>query len=400
MAEIEDRAPQVRPGEEAGFHGSGTPRTVLHLIDCLAPGGSEQQLLHLLRSTDQRRFRPILGTFHVGGMLRGEVEALGIPVTEFPLRSSLLHPNTGLQLGRIVAHCVRERVRIIHAHDFYSNLLGVAAARLTGVRVLVSRGDLAHWLSPLQRRALGVACRASDQVVANARAVAELTDGGLDVPDRLLSVIFNGIDVTGFDREARLPPDPPVDLLEDAEARRFTVAVVANMNTAAKGQADLLEATAALSAAGLPLRLLFVGDGERRPALEAQAAALGLTDRVRFLGRRRDVPRILHRVTAACLPSWTEGLPNSVLEAMLAARPVVVTAVGGCPEIIEHGRTGLLVAPRAPTALAAALARLFGDRAAAERMGRAARAAIAAGFDLPHFVGAYQALYDRLSEAA
>ena len=123
--------------------------TVLHLIDCLSPGGSEQQLLHLLRSTDRKRWRPLVGVFHEGGMLRGDVDRLGVPVLTFPLRSSLAHPNTLWQLVRIVALCKRERVAIVHAHDYYANLLGVAVAKLTGARSIVSRGDSGALAAPV-----------------------------------------------------------------------------------------------------------------------------------------------------------------------------------------------------------------------------------------------------------
>lgn len=373
------------------------PVTVLHLIDCLAPGGSESQLLHLLRSTDTRRFRPIVGCFHEGGSLRADVERLGIPITVFPLKVSLLHPNTGLQLARIVVHCLRERVRIVHAHDYYANIVGVAAARAVGARVLTSRGDLAHWLSPLKRRALGLACRASHVVVANAQAVAALTDDGLGVPEDRLSVINNGIDVAEFDAARARPPSPAVDLLDDPTARPFTVAVVANQNGLEKGQGDLLVAAARLAEDGLPLRLIFIGDGAARPRFEHQARDLGLAARCRFLGRRRDVPSILGRVAAACLPSWSEGLPNSVIEAMLAARPVVVSAVGGCPEIIEDGVTGVLVPPHDPPRLAEGLRRVFSDRAAAAAMGRRARAFVVERFDLAVFAARYHALWERLA---
>jgi L-malate glycosyltransferase len=246
---------------------------------------------------------------------------------------------------------------------------------------------------------LGGACRASDVVVANARAVAAFTDHGLAVPEDRLAVINNGIDVAGFDREALLEPDPPIDFLDNQEDRRFTVAVVANMNTEEKGHGDLVRAAAMLAPQGLVLRLLFVGDGAQRRPLEALAAELGIGAHVRFLGRRRDVPRILARVAAACLPSWAEGLPNSVLEAMLAARPVVVTSVGGCPEVINDGHSGLLVPPRDPNRLAEALKRLFQNPAQAAEMGRQARQDVAARFNLRVFMRQYHALYDELGQS-
>jgi len=369
-----------------------TRTTVLHLIDCLNPGGSEQQLLHLLRVIDVKRWRPMVGVFHRGGMLRSQVEGLDVPVHEFPLHSSLAHPNTLRQLYDIVALCRREQVAIVHAHDYYSNLIGVAAARLAGARSLVSRGDLAHWLRPMQRRALGIACRGAHRVVANARAVAAIRDDGLDVPAKTLVVVNNGVDVEAFDREAELEPDPAVDALAPTR-QRPAIVCVANMNDPAKGHADLLEALATMRTSPA---LLLIGDGALRGQLEARASALGLSDRVHFLGRRLDVPRLLRRADVACLPSHAEGLPNSVLEAMLAGLPVVVTAVGGCPEFIDHGSNGLLFQPGNVAALAGALDRVLGDSAAARQMGARARATVATNFNLHRFGEAYADLYGQL----
>jgi glycosyltransferase involved in cell wall biosynthesis len=373
--------------------GDDTRTTVLHLIDCLNPGGSEQQLLHLLRVTDAKRWRPLVGVFHRGGLLRSQVEELDVPVHEFPLRTSLAHPNTLRRLFNIVALCRREQVAIVHAHDYYSNIVGVAAARLAGARSLVSRGDLAHWLRPLQRRALGLACRGAHRVVANARAVAALRSDGLDVSPKTLVVVNNAVDVEAFDREAVLEPEPPVDALA-ATRRMPAVVCVANMNDRAKGHADLIEALAMMRTAAA---LLLVGDGVLRAELEARASALGLADRVHFLGRRLDVPRLLRRADVACLPSHAEGLPNSVLEAMLAGLPVVVTAVGGCPEFIDDGRNGLLVPPGNVTELGRALDRILSDGTAARAMGARARATVATRFNLRRFGEAYAQLYVQLA---
>jgi glycosyltransferase involved in cell wall biosynthesis len=307
---------------------------------------------------------------------------------------SLAHPNTAWQLARIVAVCSREKVAIVHAHDFYSNLLGVAAARLSGARVLVSRGDLADWLTPLKRRALGVACRASDRVVANALAVAAVEHDGLHTPPAILRVVPNGIDVDAFDREAPLSPEPAVPELNSPGD---TVICIANMNRREKGHHDLIAALSVLAAQGPAPQLLLVGAGAERPYLERRARELGLFSRVCFLGQRRDVPRLLSRARVACSPSWTEGLPNAVLEAMLAARPVVATAVGGCPELLVDEDNGLLVKPRDPVTLAQALSRLLSSRDLAERLGAKARATVVSRYGLEHFGREYERLYLELS---
>jgi glycosyltransferase involved in cell wall biosynthesis len=372
------------------------PIPVLHLVDCLNPGGTESQLLLQLRAVDRRRWRPIVGAFHERGLLLDEVRALDVPVLAFPLRGSLLRGNTLLQVARIASLLRRERVGIVHAHDFYANLVGVAAARLAGAPVIASRRDLAHWLSPSQKRALAIACRAADRVVANARTVASVALDGRPLPPARIDVVPNGIDLARFDEEARPEPDPPVAVLGDPRRRARTVVVVSNMNLPDKGHADLLDAAALLAGDDAPIDLLLVGDGAERPALEARAERLGIAASTHFLGRRRDVPRIVSRVAAAALPSWAEGMPNAVIEAMAAARPVVATRVGGCPELIDDGVTGLLVPPHDPPRLAAALARVLSEPLVAAEMGRAARRRVAERFTVRAAAEAWDAIYRRL----
>ncbi len=363
---------------------------VLHLLDCLNPGGTERQMIEQCKRIDRARFRPLVAAFHQGGTLVGELDQARVPVAAFPLHGSLAHPNTAWQAARIAHLARRERVRIIHAHDFYANLVGAAIARLAGAKLVASRRDLMHWLSPAKRRALGWACRTADRVVANAAALARATVDELGVRPERVRLVPNGLDLAQFDADASNSPDPPLP-----EAPHPTVAVVSNLNLPDKGHADLLEAAARLAAAGRPITLLLVGDGAERGWLAARATGLGLD--VRFLGRRRDVPRLLARVDAACLPSWAEGFPNAVIEAMAAARPVVATAVGGTPEAITDGEDGLLVPPRDPAALADALGRVLGDAPRARAMGRRARATVEARFSIDRAAKILDALYEELA---
>src|SRR5262249_16807077 len=133
------------------------PIGVLHVVDCLNVGGTERQLFELLRRMDRTRFAPQVACFKTGGELHPHLCEMGLPPTVFPLRGSLAQPNTAYQIGRMALMCKRANIRVIHAHDFYSNVIAVAAASVAGVRCIVSRRDLAHWLGATQRRALRLA---------------------------------------------------------------------------------------------------------------------------------------------------------------------------------------------------------------------------------------------------
>jgi glycosyltransferase involved in cell wall biosynthesis len=387
-------APIAFPPRECA---SGERVGVLHVVDCLNVGGTERQLFELLRRLDRRRFRLMIACFKSGGELLPRLLELGLTPIEFPLRGSLAQPNTAYQIARMALLCRRENLRIVHAHDFYSNVIGVAAAELAGARSIASRRDLAHWLSPSKRRALRFACRVADLVIANAGAVAEQSRRELGVTVDKLRIVPNGIDVASFDEQARRAPDSP---LPDAPPGRPRIAMVASMHLPDKGHADLLAAAAQLKRAGTRAQWLLVSDGALRPALEAHARALGLDDDVHFLGRRHDVPSILSRCDLVAHPSWAEGFPNAVLEAMCAARPVVATRVGGVPEVMVPDETGLLIEPRKPAALAAALARLITNPLAAHVMGLRARQRVESAYSLDQMCRTVENLYRSLAHGA
>jgi glycosyltransferase involved in cell wall biosynthesis len=380
--------PSPRAGETIG---------VLHVVDCLNVGGTERQLFELLRRLDRRRFRPYVACFKHGGELYPRLLELGLSPIVFPLRGTLVQANTAYQIARMALLCKRTNIRVIHAHDFYSNLIGVAAASMVGARSIAGRRDLAHWLGAAHRRALRYACRLADAVVANAAAVAEQTARDFGVDADKLHVVPNGIDVERFDLLAFKAPEP---LLPSMPAERPRVVMVGSMHLPDKGHSDLLAAAALLRQRGMRAHWLLVSDGALRPQLEAQARALGVADDVFFLGRRDDVPSVLARSDLVVHPSWAEGFPNAVLEAMCAARPVVATRVGGIPEVMHDGVHGLLVPPKRPAALADAIGALLANSLAAHSMGLHGRRHVETEYSLDKMCARIEQLYRALAGAA
>jgi glycosyltransferase involved in cell wall biosynthesis len=365
---------------------------VLHLIQRFYVGGAERQFIERLRAHPPG-FAPVVGCLELSGGNLDDFRTLGLedPVV-FPTRGSLLRPNTLAQVRRIAA-TIRERgIRIVHGTDFVTNFLGLLGGRLGGARVVVSRVDLGHprpgfgWL---RRRMEKLVSAAADAVCANAEAVRQLCidDEGCS-PERV-AVVRNGIELSRFDRRAAGPLAGPVP---DA---RPLVAVVANL-WPVKGHRVLLESIARVRRRFPDAVFALVGDGPERPALERRAAELGIGSAVAFLGTRYDVPAILARADAACLPSFAEGLPNAVMEAMAARLPVVATSVGGAPELVEHGVGGYLVPPGDPDALAAALIALLRDPAGARAMGARGRARAASALSLASMQRGYLDLYRQL----
>lgn len=367
------------------------PIPILELVNVLALGGAEGQFLERLRTLDRRRYRPLVGVLKCEGPHLSELLRLGVEPEPVPLAESFAHPATAWAVARLAARIRRERVKLVHAQDFYTNLLAVPAARLAGARVIVSRLDLAHHHGPGHRRALAWACRFADRVQVNALAIQrQLVHEDRIDPSRI-ALVSNGIDLARFDERWRSALEEPLPVPRGARV----VTIVANLHPV-KGQEDAIDAVARLASRHRDLHLLLVGDGERRPILEAHAAASGIGDRIHLAGHRIDVPAVLRASDILISSSRAEGLSNSVIEGMAGRLPVVATAVGGTPELIAEGRTGLLVPPRAPEAMARALDRLLADRALAMRLGDAARRFVEEELSMDRMARAFAGLYDEV----
>lgn len=351
-------------------------------------GGTEVQGLELLRGLPHDDELHVAVT-HEAGPLMEKVWALGHLPAVFSFHGSIKKPNTLVQVARFAAWLRRERIELVHAHDFYVTMIAVPAAKLAGVRVLVGRLDLAHFHTAAQRRALVACTRAADHVVANAEAIRRMLMLEEAIPHSKITVIHNGIDFGRFEQRRRGRLERPLPEVGGAPI----LVHVANMTHPVKRQEDLLEALAILVSKGSPVHVFLVGDGARRPELEALAARLGVASRAHFLGLRTDVPAILDRATLGVLCSSAEGLSNAVVEGMAAGLPMVVTRVGGNPDLISDGERGYLVPPYAPEALAEAVGRVLADPARARRMGAEARAFVQRELTVQRLCERHDALY-------
>jgi glycosyltransferase involved in cell wall biosynthesis len=226
-----------------------------------------------------------------------------------------------------------------------------------------------------------IASYLSDRVVAVSGDSAHIACTVERAPARKVLVIRNGVDLVEFPERPRRRAN-----------RGFRAINVAGLN-GAKGQADLLRAVRAVVDVEPSFRLDFVGDGPLRNELTSLRDELGLAEHVRFLGLRDDVREQLAAADAFVLASVSEGLSISLLEAMAAGLPTIATRVGGNPEVVVHGRTGLLVPPRSPASLAEALLELIRDPERARHMGQAGRRRAEESFDVRRVVNTYEELY-------
>jgi glycosyltransferase involved in cell wall biosynthesis len=355
-------------------------------------GGTEVQVVELLRGLPSS-YRVQVGVLQEQGPLLGAVRQLGHVPEEFSLGGSLARPNTAAQVMRLASWFRRERVELVHAHDFYSTMLVVPAAKLAGTKVIVGRLDLAHWHGPARRALLKGLTHLADHVVANADAIRRMLVEEEGLSAERVSVIPNGLDLSRFDARVR---EGLKAQLPDTKGAPVVVHV-ANMNHPVKRQEDLLRALAMVRLKGHVLHAFLVGDGPRRPELERMTKELGLTDTVHFLGHRADVPALYARADFGVLCSSAEGMSNAVMEGMAAGLPMVVTRVGGNPELVADGERGLVVPPLRPQTLSEAFLRLLSDRELGRRMGAEARAFVERELSLERMVRRHDVVYRRVA---
>jgi glycosyltransferase involved in cell wall biosynthesis len=283
---------------------------------------------------------------------------------------------------------------IIHNHMYRAEVVGTRAAYLLGEKgcrrpAVISTVHSSRIRCVEDRQILRRLTPLMDRLIVVSQAIEQkIKDEGRDrVP---VSLIYNGVDLERYNHQ-----QPCCTLHEDYAIPESSpiVGVVARLEVE-KGHRTLLDAWPAVLAVHPEAWLLVVGEGSEREALEHQAEGLGITGRVVFAGRREDVPAVTAALDVAVLPSYREAQGLSVLEAMALGRPVIASRVGGIPEMIEDGVSGLLVAPNDPGALGAAINHLLSDHPFADMIARRGHDLVHERFCVELMVGAVETIYD------
>jgi glycosyltransferase involved in cell wall biosynthesis len=365
---------------------------VAFCIDSFVVGGTELNAVRTAEALDLDAIE--LRIFHLAadGPLRARYEALNVPLKHISI-ANLYSPSTALQ-GWHFARALREwGADLAHTHDIYTNSFFAPWARLAGrCQVLASR----RWWYDAPRPGLvtinRLCNRFANRVLANSPGVARLLVEEEGVPEKKVVLIPNFLSPGAFER---VPDDRVAQQRSDwgMPAGAFVLGMVARL-APVKNIALLLEAMALLPA---DVRLVLVGDGPSRGSLERAAAALGVSDRVHFAGELV-TPTNLHQFfDVSVLCSLSEGFPNSIIEAMAVARPVIATPVGGVLDVVEEGTTGLLRPTNDPSAMAGAVASLRADPALRHRLGEAGRDFVRSRYSQDHVVGMLAAVYRSMS---
>ena len=371
-------------------------RNVLQLIGSFHQGGSELQAVQLTRLLHERSTYDVsVACLDPTGVLRQEIDQLQIEIEAYPL-TSFHDRNFIVQLCRFAVQLQRRHIHIVHTHDFYTNVFGIAAARLAGVPVrIASRRQTARRSRP-QRLAERAAYRLSHAIVANCEAArTELIKEG--VPARKISTIHNGLDF------ARVIPlahrDGALAAFGLPRDRRF-VTIIANLRLSMKDHPMFLRAALRVKGSIPDAAFVIAGEGELTDTMRELAARIGLANDVFFIGHCDRVADLLALSDVCVLSSTSEGFSNAILEYMAASRPVVATKVGGAGEAIIEGETGHLVTPGDDQAMAERIVLLLRHPRRAREMGELGRATVEQKFSSEAQLQLTLNLYNRLLAAA
>jgi glycosyltransferase involved in cell wall biosynthesis len=347
----------------------------VHVTLGLATGGQEKLLVEFAHHADRARFELMFVVLGDRGPLAQVIEDHGWSVTALGVPTGL-KPGLVLRLKRLLNE---QAADIVHTHDDRPLVYGAPAARMARLRCVHTHHH--GWLSDTtarRARLVSWAARLVDPFVCVAHDSARqmIAQG---VPADKVRVLWNGVDLERFAFHGPCLDGPAV--------------TVARLSPE-KDHATLLHAAALAVRQDPSFRLEIAGDGPCREALLRQTAELGLSGHVTFLGEVRDVPALLQRARLFVLPSQSEGLSLTLLEAMACGLPIVTTRVGGSPEVVRDDVNGLLVPPAQPAPMAAALQRLWRQPALLQQYGALGRERVERDFDVRAMVARYESLYE------
>jgi len=356
---------------------------VLMLVRALGLGGTERQLTELAKHLDPLRFRAHVGCFHSDGMRGDELRQAGVPVVRFPVRS-FASPSAVYGAFALRKYLQKNRIRVVHAFDVPMNLFAVPAARFFGTEVVVaSQRAYRDLVGPAYRLLLSLCDRLAATTIVNCRAIEEHLVNDYHVRRDKIQLCYNGIDIAEFSPDGRSRRNPIV--IGGVYALRPE-----------KSIETLIDAFALVRAGRPQIRLHITGSGSAEKSLRERIAALGIGESVLLNPACADVARRMREIDIFVLPSVSEALSNSLMEAMASGCAVTASCVGGNPELVAEGETGLLFKPGDVAGLARNLERLVDDEKLRERLAAQGTEFIRTRFSIPAAAARMEEIYTAL----
>jgi glycosyltransferase involved in cell wall biosynthesis len=362
---------------------------ILHLSETSEPGGSEIVLAYIAKNLNPEEYHSHVCLLEQGWLSR-RIQELGIDLSIIENRRSY----DPVFLAKMVSLIKREKIHLVHAHDFMMNVYGAVAAKIASVPMIATiHGKGYFTLKKSRILAYRLAVSLCSRMTAVSEDLKEYLRKELKLAGtKKIMILYNGIDLDRFTvknsgsnmrADLGISPDAPV---AGTVGSLFEV----------KGIPYLLRAVKKVVSYFPDFKLLIAGEGNQEPFLKQETAALGLKDNVIFLGLRDDIPAVLNIIDVYVCSSLSEGLSIAILEAMAMEKPVVATKVGGNPELIVPGENGYLIPSEDPEPIAEKIIVLLKDKSLREKMGKAGRKMVEEKFSLKAMIDNYQNLYRKL----
>ena len=359
---------------------------VLYVIWSLGLGGAEQVVINLVKNLDKTKFNPMVCCLNDKGKFSDELEREGIKVIALNKRGKI---DISI-IPKLISVMKKNRIDVVNTHLWGANFWGRIAAKMAAVKVIIAtehNEDVwktkAHYL--LDR----LLNRWTDKVIAVSNSVKEFYVNTAGLKADRIKVIHNGVSLSLHPTTCNLQPMRQEFGIQDNE----TVLALIGRLVPQKGHRYFISAFKQLST-DRKVRGLIVGSGPLETELRAYAKGIGLNGNLVFTGLRKDIPNLLDVVDILVMPSLREGLPIVALEAMAKNKPVVATDVGGNPEVIIDGKTGILVSPENSIMLALAIKRLIDDKEYAARLGNNGKNRLKEYFSVGKMVKETERLYE------
>jgi glycosyltransferase involved in cell wall biosynthesis len=359
------------------------PVPVLLMSFSLGVGGSERQLAEVAKALDRHDFEPHVGCFHADGIRADELRARGVPILQLPVTSfaSFSAIRGAFQLFRYIQ---RHRIQLVHTFDVPLNIFGVPVAR-AALRTKVLSSQRAHrLLTPgAYHRILRMTDHVVDGIVVNCEYMRRHLIDDEHVDPALVHLCYNSLDTALFHPGPAREGAPPV------------IGVVCALRPE-KGLSTLLHAFAQILPESPGAKLFVVGSGPGLADLQAQATRLGTIDSCVFIPTNDEIPSWLRSIDIFVLPSLSEALSNSLMEAMASGCCVLASNVGGNPELVGNSERGLLFEAGDAAGLTRALRTVIADRELRHHLAAAAQQFIAGNFSTASSITRMEEIYRRI----
>ena len=362
---------------------------VLHLITSLEVGGAQHGMLLGLPRFDSDRYEHIVCSIMDRMQMAQQFRSAGIEV-----RTLGLSRKTDVSVALRLRSLLKElRPDVLHTYLLHANVLGRIIGRLTGVPAIIGSertiGQARRW----GRLATKLTNPLTDAVEVNSEIGGKAIVSDLGVPSNKVELVRSGLDLAAFSASTKRADIRSELGLND---NHHLVTFIGRLRPV-KGVEYGIKAFAVASVQHQNLRIALAGEGEQLGYLQDLTSQLGISENVTFLGVRNDLPDLLAATDSVLMPSLNEGFPRTAIEAMAAGKPVIATRVGGTPEAIIDGETGILVPAKDVEAMAAALSNLVDDTELQTRLGTAGRARAQQNYSLANYLSRLDRLYQQLS---